>query len=816
MPSKEEVLSIKGLATFPNEYGELPPGTLQVAENVLVHRPGVLEPLAGPVSQATWSSQLATKIFPLEGSSQSVVIQGNSQDTVVFQPAGTILASGNLSYGSANRSLLFPSMKTHLSQNRGRTILTERSSPLIVESAGCRIAGLPPPTTCAFQSFTINVPVLHNENFTTYCAVFRYDDGAGYTYQGAPSPQLRIQGPGLSQDNGVTLRVYWSRMLMTNINATNTYVELYRSGQDPVEDAVDEDFALVMTQKLTSTDITNRYVTLVDQTSDDARGQSLYTNQFEDGAKNPNFIPPTSIDTCTHKGTTFYVATSAWNQQIIKVKTGWGNLTTNNDPTGVGQRRVSLTLFNGSATGAFVTPGVDDLGAYVGQTTAVDPFVGVTGFAAGTTIMALGPGAFVSFSNPWTLASGDWTILTQDTLTINGVATSITDSLEDFLVSLAATAGSTAIMNPDRPYRDSTTAERIEGFSFQLISPIPGPGSMTLTGTNPQNYSPDLGSANALFSKDPRTNRIYFSREQQPEVVQPLSYFFVGGGSVLRILPTESAVYAYCSDGVYRIDGDGLNWRVDPVDNSTVIIQPEALDSMRGNHYFWSNKGLTMNQGGTLVSLSDAVQGSFRTMWDNFLDSSSGGVAYGTTLACDAFRGDVWLYISDVLNGPTQVNYGAWIYNVDTGAFTNPVLATNEWYAAAYNPYRRQLQVIGATGMSVFESSTYRNANVRFNPLVGSALGDLKQWMSMVLSLESTDSFSFTPTFDGTAIVVADLITGKRTYVVPVPRRAALCKDLTFGFTSVPGAGTGFFQLLGLSARVRVASETLTRKPSAR
>lgn len=820
MAEKQEVLSIKGLATDPNEFGEVPAGTMAEAENCLIRRPGVIQPLPAPTTLATYNvaNQVIGATFAGLGS-EVMTIGGATSSTMnraVWRPSNTDFAFGVIYGFSGFRDTLFDPCKIRLSRSRGRTMLTEHTSPLIAdnESSAARLMGLPMPTGFAWQSYTDNVPVLLHQNYTTYTACFLWDDGNGYQYRGAPCPPFIIFNSSGSIDRAPRVRLYWSKSHSPNVLGSNFWIELYRASQDPDIEALDEEFALVLKYQLESADPANGYADLFDTCPDSAKGASLYTNQFQNGAEGANFMPPTCSEIITYKGVTFFVGSSSWSQIELGVRGSFGDLTSNNDAYGIGVRTVNVNLTNGSNTGTLPTP--TGVGSPDGM--AVGQLVTAAGFAAGTTITTFSAGlGTIAFSNNYTGATGLHVISTADVIRINGTRVPIELAGVVPFVQALSTLDLGVVMIPEDPYFDSGTPQTYSGFNFILFQPIPGP-NFTLELTNPQNYTQSGTGAGAHVpsvlqpSNDPRTNRVYFSNELQPEVVRPLNFFDVGNGIVYRLMATESAIYAYCSDGIFRITTDGLQMRVDLVDQTTILLHPNALDAMNGTTYGWFTKGFCRIDDGAPTVLSNAIRGDVNTVWESFnaLNTSVGARAFvlGTQIVCDHKNNEVWWQVSALVGASSAgIEVARYIFNATTGEFTT---MSDTPQAMTYSSLL--LELVGATDdtLVTWTSVNSNPATVRFNPLFGGGIGDLKQWMSVVLSWGADLDATFQPTFDGSAGVSATALVDESTYVVPVPRRAALGKQLVFGFRTSGTPAT--FILLALSVRVRVASETLKRE----
>jgi hypothetical protein len=824
MPIKEEVLRLGGLYTAPNEYGELPHGTMAVANNVVMRRPGVLEPIPTTSVYRTLfsgSSRMVPRMFPGE----SVVWAVNGATEAAMTRVSYVTASSSTfgfgptqAYGTTTRTTQFNPGKTNMTVSRGRTIVTEASSPLVWDNPGNgssvtpRLAGLPAPAAIACTGNTTGLgPVILANNYVKYTAVFFRDFGDGYSFRGAPSP-IAIELPNAVSDSAPNLIVYWSKVNTPVV--AGDFVEIYRSNQDPTEAAVPEEFSLAVRYTITSGDITNGHTaTITDKTMDNARGQNLYTDQFQDGAAMANFMPPTSRDVITYKGATLYNATSSWASVQLSVPNYFGvSVETHaNTANGIGARAVNVNAVASGSAVVTATAAGDVIGMVPGQ--QLFGTNAATYFPANTKVLTV-VGTTVTFNkNAIATTGAPVSFLTADVLTVNGVDVLMT-SLGAFagnpgaIVSMA-TSNSGVIMVPDSAYEDNFINTGSNGLSFALINPVPDGTTFVVTGTNGANYSPPLTSA--VVSNDPRTNRLYFSRVAQPESVPTINYFTVGNGTILRMETTNSALMVYCTDGIYRVTGDGVNWRVDPFDLTVFLLHPDALDSMDNTTYAWTSEGLTAITDGGVQSISGPISVDMKALWSTFKGTGLPN-HWGPGVSCDSFRKEVWFNLVDLttLGGISQ--YATYIYNTETKAITKYSNSTVP-HSMVYAPHL--LANVIATDTAVrTPTATPGNveaAQVQPNPLWARRLGDLKQWMSIDLNWGTitAPNFTFYPYFDGVN-VTNYVISGDETTVVPVPRDSALAKRLVFAFASVPSGGqTGYWQLVGVNVRYRVASQTL-------
>lgn len=132
------------------------------------------------------------------------------------------------------------------------------------------------------------------------------------------------------------------------------------------------------------------------------------------------------------------------------------------------------------------------------------------------------------------------------------------------------------------------TVSSVTPNTFQVSKYIESVGAtQTVTGIR---QSQVVKSTNAELS-----NRVYFSKYQQPEAVPQFSNTIdVGstGGEILRIFPVRDSLFVFKSDGLYRISGEIAPFSVSLFDSSCICIAPDSVSSSNNLIYSWTRKGI--------------------------------------------------------------------------------------------------------------------------------------------------------------------------------------------------------------------------------
>jgi hypothetical protein len=127
-------------------------------------------------------------------------------------------------------------------------------------------------------------------------------------------------------------------------------------------------------------------------------------------------------------------------------------------------------------------------------------------------------------------------------------------------------------------------------------------------------------------SNEDFSNRIYYSKYQQPEAVPILNYFDVGAKdkAILRIFPLRDSLFVFKEDGLYRISGESIPFNLALFDTSCILVAPDSVSSVDNVIYGWTRQGVaSVTESGTrnvsrpididLLPLASTVYPSFKT-----------------------------------------------------------------------------------------------------------------------------------------------------------------------------------------------------------
>lgn len=677
LTTRETLLKPIGLVTTPSQYGVMPDGALMTADNVLFRNPGKLSVAPDMVTGQVLGSvnDSIYGMMPLDaghvyaftatsGNSWSVWENNNSvQLGTGFHPASGLMTAGRVCPVRARDRML-------VNTNRG-VFVGDNMAPASAPQRNLRYVGMPQAqifNVTANSSANAAIPV---NIMMGYQALLTREYSDGYIIKGPPSPPFKILN-----DTGtafyVTIQIRWD--LRVDVVAGDI-VELYRTdGLSTTDSSADPGavFKLVYRKTLTSTDISNQFVLVRENTSVTAPyyttyGRECYTNPGQEGSTGANRRPDIAKAQEVFHGFTFYGGLTERAQATINVPAGIGDatfITANayNRTYGVGQRTGAGTITAGSAviTGVSAT---DILGIVPGQ----QWYGSLSIFSAGTVVQSVGVNTItmstVALSGPF----ATWSIA--DVIEFTGDVTSTlrVDSLAILLELICGEAvyevtsnqtigtntgvsniGNTLIVELARPFIFNSTAA----------------ANISIRATNGGNYSPPLPEINQtaqVFAPKTTKNLLRWSKDSEPEHVPSINETLVGSLEIIALCATKDALWIFCRDGIFRLTGTGGQWRIDPIESECVLAGPQCACSLNGTVYAYTNKGF--------VSITDA---GVTRLSDPYIKELVPGVPYSSSSTAIVSPNILDSEILISLGTSTNIIY---VYNIAQNGFTR--LANN-------------------------------------------------------------------------------------------------------------------------------------------
>lgn len=828
---RQTVLRPLGLITQPNEHGQYPEGALSVAHNVHLRDPGIVRVQQRPGvyrTNAAAASHLFRRMWAAGASllTASDDGAGNYQLRWVSDSFSSLIAVADASFSYAVG-------KIQAFQSRGRYYVTTESGVLSLAAEGAAtatLAGFCAPQVLEIQTITSSPAAAIAINKTVaWRAVFvRKGANGEYLKIGPPSYAVQADHDAPTAFLDFTLRVRWPASVSSTLQAGDQ-VELYRTVQQDIGTDVGDDYYLSKVVTLTSGDLLSHQVDILDSTREADLGAALYTNDEEGGASSAKFPPSYAIDACNFKGHTFYVAPKLAGYLDVRVPSVWGMLDTQYERTyGIGVREVTCDITSGNA----VLTNVDD----------------TTGIVAGQRIDDLFAGARVPFGTAVVSKTANTITMSANALSSHtGVQARVIDIIEvnatlqfahhpyNFMAGLGTAVNPVATFN--QPLHvdwsistDDYAFQNMAGVQMRIAQPWYRYGVPTLRATNGQNYSPALpllSQTAASGTQDARGNRLLISELDQPEAVASGegNELLIGSGDLLRVISTTDALWAFCTDGLYRISGEYPTWRVDPVDPLLVLASRNSVAVLHGNVWAYTERGLVV------IGPSGAVQQVSSGLIGDTLPGAAFAETWDRSVVCDETNREV--HVIETADEDTLAH----VWNVTNSAWvTLDYFRSSDTYstAHAYAPYLREMvwgSVQAASAADVIRTTTgdlpMLGAEFHFQPLTGD--GDpftLKNWIdcTYILEVESTGYVAL-PAFNGQFFsgypaAAAFLGAGKTTRAIAAVPTELNGEPCALGATIAPGLAvesdgdSEIWGFKGLSLRWVLASDESNARAS--
>jgi hypothetical protein len=803
MSEREIVVAPLGLITKPNKIGQYPAGALLTAQNVCMRSPGVVEPLPARSAYATNG-----------GGSDGVARVWSRKDSILVHTGSTGMFDVTASVRTA---ITTPTLWTLNSNPRfmrakQRDFVTTNGGPVWLDGFTGRAVGLAPPASINATSFTVAATdqALANNTNANYRVIFTRQTATGLL-SSAPSNILNIR----NTSGSTAAPNIRARLLTVGAHQVGDVMEVYRTATQATGTDPGNRFRLCGSHTFDAGDIAALSVTVTDNCADASLGADLYCNpgQPSQSARH-NRCPSLAYDLATFKGYAVYVTPYSHVRGKFKIlgRVGALGVTSTVRTHGIGVRTAQGDFTNTSPTVLNVT---NVVGLKIGQSLAENANI-----PANTTIANL-VGTTITMSNNAIGTAGASLFASYDRFEIQGVRYDFA-SLEGLADALAL--GDTGlIMRTDAYLRQTLDSSLVvvnngaddnATILFEdVFYPTQGSSALNFRATNGQNYSPTLNSfTGAVYTHllAPNYARLTVSKLDQPDHVPEENELVIGSGYIHRLIPTKDTLFAFCSDGLYAIEGDGGVFRVRLVDETLRLATRSSVDVMSDMLWAYTNRGFVSIGGNgvdreiSTLTIGDLIPGAAITTTND----DPGASHTRTFVTCDERNREARLCIRA---SSTSTIY---VYNVATDKFTTIVDSSSgsEVVAECYAPYLES--IVWSPSVTAPNTPLYRYATdgttrsdgaVAFQHIYGDKQPfTLKQWsdfeflfrnvggaMTLDMKVNATDAFS---------AVAGTLHNDARHYIAGMPLNHAMAPSASFGFTTLSQGGSGW-QLVGLGAR---------------
>lgn len=355
------------------------------------------------------------------------------------------------------------------------------------------------------------------EDILRYRSVWGIRDFSNNLVLGAPSQGQIVFASAVNQDVLLTIRI-------PSEITTRNFVQIYRSRKTTNPVFPTDELFLVYEASPTNAEIAAGKMIIEDYREEVILGPPLYTNASQFGQINANYQPPYALDIALFKDYMFYANTKQKHQ-------------------------LDLSLI-----------GLFDLVS--GTSTVTIGGVAYTFIACADTVITTAPtgenaalGRFVYY-----------TALSSRAEALRGTAESLVRVINTYAVNTTYYAYYVSQYG-DTPGQMFIQERGIGGTGFSVTA------NAVATG---RNFEPQLPVSGTTVSsdEDERTNRLYFSRYQQPEAVPLTNFFPVGaqGEEIQRIIALRDSLIVIKERSIWRLTGTSEgSFSVSILDNTVVV-----------------------------------------------------------------------------------------------------------------------------------------------------------------------------------------------------------------------------------------------------
>jgi hypothetical protein len=713
---------------MPNSLSQVPPGSLLVAENVIVDYDGLLSGRRGikqfGTSLATLTGVSPTNVFQEWFYKGSKLVWCGDPTVPDTDPNKFFFAYDSDGLGTwveTTHPFSAPAYKftdTYRSVQSNKNFYITSDTGLLKTDAPANAlfpAGAPPGLD-GQASLTGASGFLPDDSAVAYRMTWQVTDANNNIFEGTPSTRVVI-----ANSSGGTRNVILTFTVPNNVTTVMAY-NIYRSlaSATAATDPSDE-LQLVLTGHVTGGDITNRFFTVTDAVPQSELGAALYTNSGQQGASQANAIPPLANDVCFFSGYVIYGAATTQQKFLLSLLSA--------EPASGIQVGDTFTVKTGVTTEVYT-------GA-VAENIPAKQFKVFTGGDPGSDILN----------------------------TKESLIRVINRSTQTLVYAYDATNTSTAASLPGDFFLQEQGISRVPFGVASSRSTAWNPALTTTPTDNPSLPGGGLGMG-------------YCSKFQQPESVPTANTINVGNASFewLRNLPLRNSVIVLKADGCFQLTGATFPFTVTILDLGTILTAPETPTVMNNQVFAYTNQGV--------VAITETGPGIISRPIENILQNISSYLhpnfpkeSFGWSYETDRKWGLATISKSDDFTKLTT-NY---VYDTITQTWTNYVYPIDIWDVLE-SPTEHRLYVASADSTYPFlfqERKTFTvvdfadielpititsfsgntvNVNSTANVMVG--------WSLVQLTAEGPDTAAkienisvITSIVNGTQLTVADVVT---------------------------------------------------------
>lgn len=662
MPGQNFMLGAAGLVTNPNALTDAPQGALVVAKNIVIDRPGVIEPRRGlPFAADTWLPNIyngrARRLTTFDGHLVATYTSaGVTGDQLMYlTTSGPLTGNGSWTiYSGTYPPVDSDSVKTRFAKAGGSLFFTSSTGLYKLDSiTGNPVAAGGLKAIPGYSTGLLNSVAVPSTNWlaagatVAYRVLITYQDAQQRLIRGEPSGRLVV-----TNTAGAT-RVPQLRIPLPRGITVDHTVEVYRSAANTSGEEPSDDLGLVYQIKPSSSQVSNLYLDFDDETTDNLRGQSLYTNVRQEGIAQAATRPPICDDAALFGSSLWVARTTGLEQMLLQlIGTGGNGLNVGDrlvldGHTYIGaaaenlanseflvdtsstatpnirntvQSLINCILYRARTSGSYgiTAQHLSTSGEIPGKMLFEAEQLGYATFCAG--VSAHGAAFQPQLPTAYKINSGS---LTRSGSTVTATTTA----------SHGFTTGDTVCISSAAPDAAFPTGYK----------------TITVTGATTFTYS-EAGSATSSTviydavattvesQAQEGTNRVAFSRDDEFEAFPVVNEFLLGAASapVLRLVPTKDSLWVFKTDGVWRISGtDSTNYAAQAFDPTLRLFAPDSAVALGNQVYCWANQGLVaLSETGARV-ISFPIEDKLRAVRGTFGDTDTKNRTFGISYESD-------------------------------------------------------------------------------------------------------------------------------------------------------------------------------------
>lgn len=663
---------------------QAPQGTLIEAENVVMRRPGCIEPRDGLQLVQTLASGFAAYGFSWR--TKDFILRNNGSNVFDWRDtAGGTYGYDDSPVGSGGLVDPQPFRRDCFSraEARGSLYIPYEAGTLRMETdAGpWKYAGMP-----AYASVSLALVAgtfLPNGQQVAYRAVAVRVDANNMEVRSIPSgARVVANASGGARDVDVTA--------FASFGPEYTSVEIYRTRNFPSGVTPDEEYQLVAVVPSAA-----GVVTVTDRVLPEARGETLYTSPSRGGSNEENGLPPAAALMCLFRNSVFWANVRRPRQIVLSYA---ALIDRSGSATGLGSRTYTATPTNGSANLTLLSSTVGLEKGMMVLHAAVPAGAYITNIS-GTT---------VTMSQNATASPGAVSVVFRDAVALDGVWQDL------FSIDVGAAL---------TPFRARKITPPLAGYANTVVIEANSAAATarTIQATHGSEFNPPLPNYDGTpkqIAQDAWPGGIIWSKPDEPEHVRPIDYEFVGdqNAAILGLVPTRDALFILKEDGVFRLTGFNGDWRVDPFDPTAKCVLPGSVLPVRGRGVFLGDRGVAMVSDEGVEPVSLAINNLVKPVIDQIIAAKLSTGFYELPGMQGAFAASVFERESEytLARGSTVPPL---VYNDITQAWTTLAYYghANESYAyrALFN-FGRSSHSVLSLGVSYFKTILSTDAGAEY------------------------------------------------------------------------------------------------------